>query len=104
MLIIIICLLTENKFPSLTPTIKILTFHSVVSESYISNGFSACKCREVSLNHNVYDFSIDYNSIYKFDIINIHKYLMIKNKIKKYSASLNKCQLHWNKVLKCLIW
>ena len=37
--------------------------------------------REVSLNGNVYDFSVDYNSIDKSDILNIHKYLMIKNDI-----------------------
>ena len=35
-----------------------------------------------SLNGNVYDFSVDYNSFDKFDILNIHKYLMTKNNIK----------------------
>ena len=30
---------------------------------YISNGFSATESREVSLNGNVYDFSVDYNCI-----------------------------------------
>ena len=29
----------------------------------------------------MYDFSVDYNSIYKSDILNIHKYLMVKNNI-----------------------
>ena len=48
----------------------------------ISNGFSANESREVSLNGNVYDFSVDYNSIVKCDISNIHKYLMTKNDIK----------------------
>ena len=38
--------------------------------------------REVSLNGNVYKFSVDYNSINKFDILTIQKYLMIKNNIK----------------------
>ena len=47
-----------------------------------SNGFSATESREVSLNKNVYDFSVDHNSIYKSDILNIHKYLMIKSNIK----------------------
>ena len=42
----------------------------------ISNAFSAIKSREVSLNRNVYDFSVDYNSIDKSDILNIHKFLM----------------------------
>ena len=34
----------------------------------ISNGFSATELREVSLKVNVYDFSVDYNSIDKSDI------------------------------------
>ena len=46
-----------------------------------SNGFNALKSREVSLNENVYDFSVGYNHIDKSDILNIHKYLMIKNNI-----------------------
>ena len=49
---------------------------------YISNGFSATESREVSLNGNVYDFSVDYNSIYKSAILNIPKHLMTKNNIK----------------------
>ena len=48
----------------------------------ISDRFSATKSREVSLDRNVYDFSVDYNSIDKSDILNIHKYLMTKNNIK----------------------
>ena len=48
----------------------------------ISNEFSATESREVSLNGNVHDFSVHYNSIDKFDILNIHKYLMTKNNIK----------------------
>ena len=48
----------------------------------VSNGFSANESREVSLNENVYDFSVDYNSVDKSDILNIHKYLMTKNNIK----------------------
>ena len=42
----------------------------------IPNGFSAPDSREVSLNRNVYDFSVDYNFIDESDIINIRKYLM----------------------------
>ena len=45
----------------------------------VSNGFSATESREVSLNGNVYDFSVNYNPIDKSDILNIHKYLMTKN-------------------------
>ena len=66
MLIIVICLLMENKF----------------CLGSISDGFSATESREVSLNWNVYDFSVDYNSIDKSGILNIHKYLMTKNHIK----------------------
>ena len=52
----------------------------------IYNGFSATK--EVSLNGNVYDFSVDYNSIDKSDILKIHKYLMTNNNIKQCSVCL----------------
>ena len=48
----------------------------------ISNGFNATGSREVSLNGNLYDFSVDYNSIDISDITNIHKYLITKNNIK----------------------
>ena len=47
----------------------------------IFSRFSALESREVYLNGNVYDFSVDYNSVDKYDILNIHKYLMIKNNI-----------------------
>ena len=48
----------------------------------ISNGLSATESREVSLNGNIYNFSVDYNSIDKSDILNIRKYLMTKNNVK----------------------
>ena len=38
----------------------------------ISDGFSAIDSRE-SLNGNVHDFSVHYNSVDKSDILNIHK-------------------------------
>ena len=38
--------------------------------------------REVFLNGNLYDFSVDCNSVDKSDISNIYKYLMNKNDIK----------------------
>ena len=41
----------------------------------MSNGFNATKSREISLNGNVYDFLVRYNSIDKSDVLNIHKYL-----------------------------
>ena len=48
----------------------------------ISNGFSATDSRQVPLNGNVHDFSVNYNSIDISEILNIHKYLMTKNNIK----------------------
>ena len=48
----------------------------------ISNGFSNTESRQVSLNGNVYDFPVDYNSIDKSDILNIHRHLMTKNNTK----------------------
>ena len=39
------------------------------------------KIIEISFKGNVYDFSVDYDSIDKSDILNNHKYLMIKNTI-----------------------
>ena len=36
-----------------------------------------------SLNGNVYDFSVDYNSIDNSGILNIYKYLINKNNIRK---------------------
>ena len=48
----------------------------------VSNGFSAIGSRELSLNGNVYDFSVDYNSIDRSDTLNIQNYLMTKNSIK----------------------
>ena len=48
----------------------------------ISNEFSNAESREVSLNGNVYDFLVDYNSIDKFQLLNIRKYLMTNHNIK----------------------
>ena len=48
----------------------------------ISDEFSSTEPREVSLNGNVCDFSVYYNSVDKSDILNIHEYLMNKNNLK----------------------
>ena len=48
----------------------------------ISNRFGACEYTEVSLGGNVYNFSFDYDAIDKSDILNIWKYLIVKNNIK----------------------
>ena len=81
MAIIVICLLIEKKFNlNLKPTIRILTyllsFVLFCLLSIISNGLIAAEPRKVILKGNVYDFSVDYNSIDKFDILSIQKYLM----------------------------
>ena len=47
----------------------------------ISNKFDRVDTEEVSFKGNVYDFSVDYDAINKSNILNIHKYLMIKNSI-----------------------
>ena len=67
------------KFKSDNKNVNFLTQFCLGS---ISNGFSVTDSREVSLNGNAYDFSVDYNSINKSDIVNIHRYLMRKNNIK----------------------
>ena len=45
----------------------------------IFNGLSAIESRELSLNENVYESSVNYNSVDSSDILNIWKYLMTKN-------------------------
>ena len=47
-----------------------------------SNGFSATESRVVFLNEIVYDFLLDYNSIDKSDIWNIHQYLITNKNLK----------------------
>ena len=72
----------EKKKKKLKPTVKMLNFPTQFCIGSISNGFSNTESREVSLNGNVYDFSVDYSSIDKSYILNIHKYLITKNNIK----------------------
>ena len=52
-----------------------------VQEAYLMD-FGATEFREVYLKGNVYDFSVYYNAIEKSDILNIHKYLMVKSNMK----------------------
>ena len=83
MLIIVICLLMEKKSLSLRVTIKMLTFQlNFVSEVYLMDLVLLSLEKYFYLNESVYDFSVDYNSIDKSDILTIYKYLMIKNNIK----------------------
>ena len=48
----------------------------------IYDKFGASDYREVSLKRNVHNFSVDYSAIDKSEILNIHKYLIVKNKVK----------------------
>ena len=77
-----ICLLMEknsiNSKPNTNTNVNFLTHFFLRS---ISNKFGAIDSKEVSLKENVYDFSADYNAIDKCDILNIHKYLMVKSNI-----------------------
>ena len=82
MLIIVICLFVNGKEISKFKVDKKNNFLFLFCLGSISTGFSATESREVSLHGNVYDFSVDYNSIDKSDILNIHKYLMTNNNIK----------------------
>ena len=61
----------------------------------MSNGYSATESKEVSLNRNVYEFSLDFNYINMSGILNIQKYLMTKNKIKQCSSLLKKRFLYY---------
>ena len=75
MLRIVICI-EIFKFKANNKNVNFLTQFGLES---ISNGFIATESKEVSLNGNVFDFSVSYNSIDKSDILDIHKYLMTKN-------------------------
>ena len=48
----------------------------------ISKDFTKDEQSEISLNGNLYDFSVDHNPSKKEDILNIHQYLMVKNNIR----------------------
>ena len=61
---------------------KNVNFQTQFCLESISDEFSNIESREVSFNGNVSDFSADYNSTDKSDILNIHKYFMTKNNIK----------------------
>ena len=67
------------KFKAENKSVNFLTQFCLGS---ISNAFGATESREVSLNGNVYNFSVDYSSIDKSGILNIHMYLMNENFIK----------------------
>ena len=80
MVIIVICLLMEKKSVSLKQIIKMQIFQlNFVLEEYPIN---LLESRKVYLKLNGYDFSVDYDAIDKSDILNIDKYLIVKNNTK----------------------
>ena len=56
-------------------------FPSKFSQGSITNEFNSDNLNEIYFRDNMFDFSIDYITIDKSYILNIHKYLMIKNDI-----------------------
>ena len=82
MLIIVVCLLMEKKSLSLELTKKNINFPTQFCLGTISNRFNATESREVSLNGNVYDFSVGNKFIHQSNILKINRYLMTKNNMK----------------------
>ena len=72
-------LISGKKIYKFKTSNKNVHFHSQFSNGSICNKFDNVESKEVSLNRNVFDFSVDYNAIDKCNILNIHKHLMIKN-------------------------
>ena len=69
----------EKKSVNLNLILKTKAFClNFVLEAY---EFDSNDLDEVSFKENVYDFSVDYNTIDKSNNLNIHKYLMIKNNV-----------------------
>ena len=72
MVIAVIYLLTEKADN------KNENFHTQFCLGNISENFDHVESEEVSFKGSVHGFSVDYNTIDKFNILNIHKYLMVK--------------------------
>ena len=58
---------------------EILAYSSCLGN--ISKDWSQDNMKKTGFNGCIYDFSTDYNAIAVSDILDIHKYLMKKNKI-----------------------
>ena len=81
----------ENfKFKTDNKKVNFLTQFYVGS---ITEKFGVIGSRKVSFKGNVYDFSVDYSPVDRSDILNIHKYLIVKNNVKSCSSLLYKCLL-----------
>ena len=61
------------------PNNKILKFPTQFCLGNISEKFTPVEFGDVSFKGNVYDSSIDYNTIAESDILNILKYLIVKS-------------------------
>ena len=81
---------TKNLKQKIQANNKSVNFPSRFCLERISNKFDYVESEKIYLKANVYDSSFDYDAIYKYDISNIHKYLMIKNNIKECSGLLSK--------------
>ena len=82
MLTIVICLLMEKTSLKLKPIIKMLTFQfNFVLEAYLVL-LTLQSLLSLSLNGNVNNVSVNYDSVDKFDRLNFHEYLMNRNNVK----------------------
>ena len=77
MLIIVVCKVMERKSLKLKPTIKVLTYQL----NFALELFLIVLVLK-SLEGKCVWFSVDFNSIDKSEILNIHKHLMTNNNIK----------------------
>ena len=78
----------EKKSLSLKLIKKMFNFPTQFCLGSINHGFDATESKEVSLKGNVSNFLVDYNTSEKSDILNIQKYLMVLNNIKRCSGHL----------------
>ena len=89
MVIIVISVLMEKKSDN-----KYVNFPTLFYLGSISNKFGDTDLREISLERNRYNFSVDYNAINKSEILNIHKYLIVKVVLSPFEKKM--CYLlHW---------
>ena len=61
----------------------------------ISKDFSVDNMKQTRVNGYVYDFSVDYGGVEADDIVDIHRYLMNRNKINEIIRFINKSLLDY---------
>ena len=70
----------ENyKFKANNKNVNFLTHFCLES---ITNRFDYDESEEVSFKFDIWDFSVDYDTIDKSELLKIHKYLMVMNNLK----------------------